>query len=136
MLILAFLISGFVYNLFFFQEYIWGRFYGNPAKVARASVDYVIADKNIKGVITYNDIGAYELRLSGKYLSRFYTAESRDYTAKLSAYQGYYLIVDFPEIDKKGRYWPLINKCPLAKTFQDKKVIAYIFDCSKIGLKQ
>jgi len=129
-MLMVFLSVGLVYNVFFVQEYLFGGFYGSPARLARAAVDYVIADKNTQSVITYNDIGAYDLRLNNKYTSRFYTAEARDYTEKLTTYRGQYLIVNFPQIDPVGRYWPLLNRCETLKKFSDKKVDALILDCS------
>lgn len=129
--IIAFIIFGLGYNLLFSGEFLWGRLYGSPAKLARQSVDYVLANPDISGVITYNDIGPYDLKLNGKYTSRFYTAPERNYTEKLSAYRGYYMIVDFPAIDKNGRYWPLIKNCPAVKIFKDKSIQSYIFNCGQ-----
>ncbi len=129
-LTVLFLLIGVIYNIALTSEYLWGVFYGSSSRVAKATVNYVVNNPSVKGVITYNDIGAYELRLTNKYISRFYTAESRDYTPKLSQFKGYYMIIDFPEIDKSGRYWPLIGKCPLIKEFSDKKIKSYILNCS------
>lgn len=127
-----FIVFGLGYNLLFSTEYLFGHIYGSVDKVAKETIEYVNSNKAIKGVITYYDIGAYYLRLSGKYSSRFYTAPKRDYTPKIKSYRGQYMIVDFPAIEKGGRYWPLISHCPLLKKFQDKKVESYVFDCSKI----
>ncbi len=102
---------------------------GSPAKIARASVDYVLRNKNIPGVITYNDIAVYDLKINKKYISRFYTTPTRDYTDKLTAFRGYYLVVDFPSIDKNDKHWKLIKDCPITKQFRDKDISSYIFDC-------
>ena len=128
----VFIVFGLGYNILFSTEYLFGPIYGSVDKVAKETIQYVNSSNNIKEVITYYDIGAYYLRLSGKYYSRFYTAPKRDYTPKIEAYRGQYMIVDFPTIDKNGRYWPLIARCSLLKKFQDKKVESYIFDCSRI----
>ncbi len=128
-----FLVFGLGYNLLFDSEYLFGSLYGSVDKVAKETIEYVNSNDAIKGVITYYDIGAYYLRLSGKYVSRFYTAPKRDYTPKIQSYRGQYMIVDFPAIDKQNdRYWPLVGRCPLLKKFQDKRVESYVFDCSKI----
>lgn len=127
-----FIVFGVGYNLIFSVEYLFGSIYGSVDKVAKETIEYVNSNKVVKGVITYYDIGAYYLRLSGKYDSRFYTAQKRDYTPKITNYRGQYMIVDFPAIEKDGRYWPLISRCPLLKKFQDKKVESYVFDCSRI----
>ena len=128
----VFIVFGVGYNLIFSAEYLSGLIYGSVDKVAKETIEYVNSDEAIKGVITYYDIGAYYLRLNGKYISRFYTAPKRDYTPKIQNYRGQYMIVDFPAIDKNGRYWPLIARCSLVKKFQDKKVESYVFNCSKI----
>lgn len=126
----TFCLIGISYNLLLTSEYLFGWVYGSAPRVARASVNYLIAHPSIKPIITYNDEGAYELNLSRQYLSRFYTAETRDYTKKLLEFRGYYLIVDFPEIDKAGRYWQILKSCKTVKEFEDKKITALILDCT------
>ncbi len=128
----TFIVLGVGYNLIFSAEYLSGAIYGSVDKVAKETIEYVNSNNAVKEVITYYDIGAYYLRLSGKYYSRFYTAPKRDYTPAIESYRGQYMIVDFPAVEKEGRYWPLISKCPLLKKFQDKKIESYVFDCSKI----
>lgn len=128
----SFLVFGLGYNIVFMNELLRGDLYGSPDKVVHQTLNYVLNDPSITKVITYNDIAPYDLKKSGKYASRFYTAPERDYTKKMSTFKGHYMIVDFPAIDKNGRYWPLISRCSLIKKFQDKKVESYIFDCSKI----
>lgn len=127
-----FIVFGFGYNILFSYEYLSGAIYGSVDKVAKETIEYVNLSDSVKEVITYYDIGAYYLRLKGKYSARFYTAPKRDYVPRIESYKGQYMIVDFPSIDRGGRYWPLISRCPLLKKFQDKKVESYVFDCSKI----
>ncbi len=127
-----FLMFGLGYNIVFMNELLRGDLYGSPDKVVHQTLNYVLNDPSITKVITYNDIAPYDLKKSGKYYSRFYTAPERDYTKKVSAFRGHYMIVDFPAIDKNDRYWALISRCPLLKKFQDKKVESYVFDCSRI----
>lgn len=127
-----FIVFGVGYNILFSAEYLFGFVYGSVNKVAKETIEYVNSNETVVGVITYYDIGAYYLRLSGKYDSRFYTAPKRDYVPKIEGYRGHYMIVDFPAVDKGGRYWPLIARCPLLKKFQDKKIESYVFDCSNI----
>ena len=125
-----FIVFGVGYNILFSAEYLFGSIYGSVDRIAKETIEYVNSDRTIAGVITYYDIGAYYLHLSGKYDSRFYTAPKRNYVPKIEGYRGHYMIVDFPAIDKDGRYWPLISRCPLLKKFQDKKIESYIFDCT------
>ncbi len=129
---LAFVIAGLIYNLFMSVEYLFGVAFGSVPNVARRTIDYVVENRNIDRVITYYDTGAYYLKQSGQYSSRFYTAPLRDYREKLSQFDGYYMIVDFPAIDKSGRYWPYLQRCKNVKKFSDKKVEAYILDCQGI----
>ncbi len=128
-LIMIFITFGVGYNIILSSEHLFGNLYGSVDRITKESVDYVINNKEINGVITYYDAGVYYLKINNKYDSRFYTAPNRDYTIKLTEYRGHYLIVDFPAIDKKSEYWRLISRCNLDKKFMDKYVDSYIFDC-------
>lgn len=130
--ILCFLIFGVGYNAVVLNEYLFGGLYGSVSNVAKESVQYVLDKPEIKDVTTYYDTGAYRLLLADKYAGRFYTAPSRDYSGRFNAYKGYYMIVDFPAIDKNGRYWPFLERCKLDKQFKDKDINSYIFNCTGI----
>ncbi len=125
----VFIVFGVGYNILLSSEHLFGNLYGSVDRITKESVDYVINNKEIDGVITYYDAGVYYLKINNKYDSRFYTAPTRDYTIKLTEYRGHYLIVDFPAVDKKSEYWRLISRCNLVKKFTDKYVDSYIFDC-------
>lgn len=127
-----FMMLGLGYNIIFMNELLRGDIYGSPDKVVRQTLNYVLNEPSITRVITYNDIAPYDLKKSGKYYSRFYTAPERNYLPKITDYRGQYMIVDFPSIEKDGRYWPLLERCLLLKKFQDKKIGSYVFDCSKL----
>lgn len=124
------LVWGLGYNVLMSAEYLTGKFFGSVPQIARQAVNYVLQNPEIEQVITYYDVGAYELNLDRKYHSRFYTAPRRDYTLKLSQFRGHYLIIDFPAIGSNNRYWPLITRCPLTKKFVDKNVRAFVADCA------
>ena len=126
------LIVGLIYNGFFVAEFLYGSTYGSVPVIAKESVDYINQNPSIHQVITYYDIAPYDLRLSGKYFSRFYTAPTRDYTAKLTNFRGYYMVVDFPAIGKDTLYWHLLERCPIIKQFDDKEIHSYIFDCHNL----
>jgi len=126
-----FIVFGIGYNLFFSSEFLFGTLNGSVDAVAKETIQYVNSNPAIKEVITYYDIGAYYLRLNGKYSARFYTSPKRDYVPRIQDYRGQYMIIDFPAIDKTGRYWPLIARCPVIQKFQDKRIESYIFDCSR-----
>lgn len=127
-----FIVFGVGYNLLFSSEYLFGTLNGSVDAVGKETIQYVNSNPAIKEVITYYDIGAYYLRLNGKYSARFYTSPKRDYVPRIQDYRGQYMIVDFPAIDKSGRYWPLIARCPILQKFQDKRIESYIFDCSRL----
>jgi 4-amino-4-deoxy-L-arabinose transferase-like glycosyltransferase len=127
-----FIVFGVGYNTIVLQEYLFGKMYGSPANIARETVDYIINNPAIDTVITYYDTGTYDLRVANKYTARFYTTATRDYSERLTLWRGYYMIVNFPEISKEHKYWKLIERCPVIKSFNDKKINSYIFDCSSI----
>lgn len=133
--IYLFLIFGFGYNVLLSNEFLFGNLYGSVDKITKASVEYVINNPKIEGVITYYDAGVYYLKKAGKYDSRFYTAPKRDYTLKITGYRGHYMIVDFPAVDKTSQYWKLISRCKLDNKFTDKYVDSYIFDCRALPAK-
>ncbi|MDP3697327.1 MAG: hypothetical protein Q8R55_04880 [Candidatus Taylorbacteria bacterium] len=128
----SFMVFGIGYNLLFVNELLNGSLYGSPDKIVHQTLDHVLAEPSIKRVITYNDIAPYELKKSGKYEARFYTAPSRDYTVRMSDYNGHYMVVNFPEIGESNKYWKLLERCPVVKEFQDKEIKSYIFDCTKL----
>ena len=130
--ILGFMIFGIGYNILFLNEYLFGGLFGSVPNVAKASVQYVLDNPEIKDVTTYYDTGNYYLILADKSAGRFFTAPSRDYSPRFNAYKGYYMVVDFPAIDRNGRYWPFLERCKLDKQFNDKYVNSYIFNCTDI----
>lgn len=130
--IMLFLVFGVGYNVLLSSEHLTGVVYGSVNRITKESVEYVINNPEIDEVITYYDAGVYYLRIADKYSARFYTAPSRDYSARILAYRGHYMIVDFPAIDKESQYWKLISRCELDKKFTDKYVDSYIFDCRSL----
>ena len=130
--ILGFMIFGIGYNALFLNEYLFGGLFGSVPNVAKASVQYVLNNPEIKDATTYYDTGNYYLILANKSAGRFFTAPSRDYSPRFNAYKGYYMVVDFPAIDRNGRYWPFLERCKLDKQFNDKHVNSYIFNCTEI----
>ena len=129
-----FVVFGVGYNVLLSSENLAGAFYGNVNNITKKSVEYVINNKEVddNSVVTYYDAGVYYLKIADKYLGRFYTAPSRDYSSRLTSHRGHYMIVDFPAIDKDSLYWKLVSKCELAQKFTDKYVDSYIFDCRSL----
>jgi len=127
-----FIVFGVGYNVLLLSENLTGAFYGNVNDITKTSIEYVIDEQEIDGVITYYDAGVYYLQIADKYDGRFYTAPTRDYIPRMTAYRGHYMIVDFPAIDKNSLYWKLISMCELDKKFTDKYVDSYVFDCRSL----
>ena len=134
MAIAFFIVFGVGYNLMLSIENLTGVFYGNVNNVTKASVERVDNDQEIHDVVTYYDAGVYYLKIADKYTGRFYTAPSRDYSQRLTNHRGYYMIVDFPAIDKNSLYWKLISRCEIAQKFTDKYVDSYVFDCRSLPI--
>ncbi len=134
LLLTIIVVAGLIYNTLFIIEFLRGSFYGSVPNIARQTVDYVNTDPDIKlnQVITYYNIAPWDLKVSGKYASRFYTAPTRDYSATLTNSRGYYMIVDFPAISKDSLYWHLLQRCPIIKQFDDKDIHSYVFDCHRL----
>jgi len=114
------------------QEFLFGGIYGSPNRITWETLKYVNENPNIKKVITYYNIAPYDLRKSGKYESRFFVTLKRDYTGRINAWRGHYMIVEFPTITPDDRYMKVITRCPIIQQFQDKKVHSYIYDCTRM----
>jgi MFS family permease len=131
LLVLIFVIGGIFYNLLLDGEFLAGWLYGNVNQLAKEALTYVVSSQNISKTVTYYDLGGYELKLSGKYQRRFYTDPK--FTAKnqdlLPQEKSYYLVVDFPQIDKQSFYWQYFRQCAIVYFSQDREVAAYVFDC-------
>jgi Dolichyl-phosphate-mannose-protein mannosyltransferase len=130
-ILVAFMSFCLSYNFVLEKELIFGSTYGSVNDVTKDVVLKVNQDQNIKQVITYYDIAGYELNSTGKYFKRFYTDPmfSNTNINKFTDYKGYYMVVDFPQIDKNSVYWRYLESCE--KTFEtsDVGVLGYIFDC-------
>ncbi|MFA6551924.1 MAG: glycosyltransferase family 39 protein [Candidatus Paceibacterota bacterium] len=131
--IMCLLCVGLVYNIILSAEFIFGLQYGKVSLVAKQALAYVVEDPQIEKITTYYDIGGYELYSSKKYGARFYTDPM--YEAKnlrnFPNYDGYYLVVDFPEISKESLVWKYLTTCRTAFSASDKSVNSYVFDCKE-----
>lgn len=120
-----------IYCLFFNFELAYGWLYGSPDKAAVSILQATIANKEIDKVITYNDTGVYELASAGKHGGRFYTQPLFEDSSRrrMREYQGYFTVVDFPEINKQSVFWRYLQSCGTVAQAEDKRVNGYIFDC-------
>ncbi|MBI3099414.1 MAG: glycosyltransferase family 39 protein [Planctomycetes bacterium] len=89
----------------FLEEYVAGSRYGAMSRQARE----VLSHSSLRSpVLTYNDVGLYELRRSGAYGGRFYARpeyweENRRKILQF-AMEGYILVFEFPPMDPAGPY--------------------------------
>ncbi len=120
-----------LFSLFTSAEYTSGLFYGNASKLAKQTMAFVCQDKAISQVITYNDIGGWELGECGKYFKRFYLnpAFSKMNETKFGTYQGYYVVVNMPPIDPSQKIARYFQQCKVAYEDRDKRVTAHVYDC-------
>ena len=67
LLLVAAMIVGVSYNLVFIEEYLVGRINGSPAVLLKNATDFIEKNESIKKIISYNDIGGYEISKIGKF---------------------------------------------------------------------
>lgn len=129
------IIIGISYNLVFAEEFLFGKINGSAPKVLREAVSFIGNSPQIKNVLTYNDIGNYELSKIRKYAGRIYaTPQSEDgYRKKFAEHiamnGGYFLVVDIPHINPKSFYGEFFAKCKTEFEAQDRKIKARVYDC-------
>lgn len=126
---------GISYNLVFAEEFLFGKINGSAPKVLREAVYFIDNSPEIKNVLTYNDIGAYDLSKIKKYAGRIYaTPQSEDgYRKKFAEHiennGGYFLVVDIPHINPKSFYGEFFAKCKVEFEAQDRKIDTKVYDC-------
>ncbi|NQV88250.1 MAG: glycosyltransferase family 39 protein [Parcubacteria group bacterium] len=126
---------GFMYNAVFAEELFFGKINGSTAKVLNEAVSFIYESNDIKKILTYNDIGAYELSRVGKYAGRFYAAPQfedghrKKFTEYVRNNGGYFLVVDIPHINPESFYGKFFSRCPSVFNVKDSKIEATIYDC-------
>ncbi|MBU6430875.1 MAG: glycosyltransferase family 39 protein [Patescibacteria group bacterium] len=128
------IILGTSYNLVFAEEFLFGKINGSAPKVLREAVSFIGNSPQIKNILTYNDIGSYELSKIKKYAGRIYaTPEFEDgYRKKFEehiANGGNFLVVDIPHINPKSFYGEFFAKCKTEFEARDKKIEAKVYSC-------
>lgn len=133
-ILVAFVSLSLSYNFVLAREFLYGSRYGSTDKVAKVIAREVNQDPQVKKVITYYDIAGYELNTTSKYFKRFYTDPMFKDTniTKFTDYSGYYMVVNFPEIDKNSTYWKYLESCRGVFETKDKNISGYIFDCKDV----
>lgn len=129
----AFVLAGIsiVYAGFVDAEYLRGAFYGSTSQVVRALIDPLDAAKVPGGVLTYNDIGAYELIEKGIYAARFYPHPEfvAGNVEKFREHPGYYLVVEMPELNPASGYEAFFARCAVKDEAKSGRIKGYLYDC-------
>jgi len=120
------------YSLVLIGEYHFGMQFGSTAKVLNLLTKKIESTDNIEKVITYNDIGAYELHDLNKYHKRFYAdpAFVEDNKKKFDEFAGYFMILDFPHINTNSFYANYLFSCAPVYEYRDKFISGKILNCS------
>ena len=126
---------GFMYNAVFAEELFFGKINGSTTKVLNEAVSFIYESNDIKKILTYNDIGAYELSGIGKYAGRFYAAPQfeeghrKKFTEYVRNNGGYFLVVDIPHINSESFYGKFFSRCPSVFDAKDSKIEATVYNC-------
>lgn len=125
------MILGILYNGVFIEEYLFGKINGNSAPLLMRSAKFISEDKQIKNLISYNDIGNYYISPTGKYYGRLYVAPKwqGSYTDILKDFKGHFLVIDIPRLDPSSAYSHLLNTCNVIYNDTDKLISAKVYDC-------
>jgi len=135
------LMIGFTYNAIFSEELLFGKINGNAPKLLEEASSFIENLPQIKKIITYNDIGAYNLSKMGKYAGRIYaTPESEEgYRKKFEEYiktpGNYFLVVDMPQINPESFYGKFFASCQPVFESQSGKIEAKVYTCGRNGGK-
>lgn len=119
--------------LFVTHEYLTGARFGSVPKVTHELLAQ-IQEQNTGPVLTYNDIGAYELHEMGKYSARFYphTEFIEGNMEKLKAHTGVFLVVDFPRIAPDSVYGQFFSSCATLAQAKDGAVSGRVLNCEGV----
>ena len=122
---------GFIYNLVFAEEYLFGRINGSPGVLLKNAVNFIEKNEKIKRVISYNDIGGYEIAKIGKYERRLYAAPKFEssYIDILENFKGHYLVIDIPQFNPDSVYVNFFKTCKVIYNDADKQISARVYDC-------
>lgn len=131
--VLGLMIIGIIYNGVFIEELLFGHINGQAPALLQSALAYLGGHQEIKSVITYNDIGAYELSQLDKYVGRFYatpefeTGHQKRF-AEHNRTSGYYLVIEMPAL-YQGFYTDFFATC--RRVFEDRSgvIAAHVYSC-------
>jgi hypothetical protein len=116
------------YNMVFVEEFSFGKVYGSAPEALNSALTYLRNTSEVTGVITYNDIGAYELKHIGKYDSHFTAAPQFEAAARITfpAYGGDFLVVDIPPL-YNGFYTDFFKSCKILFTARSGVITSTVY---------
>lgn len=118
------------HTAFVTHEYLTGARYGSAPKVVRELLSE-IKKQNVGPILTYNDIGAYELHEMGKYGARFYphTEFIASNIEKLKAHEGAFLVVGLPLIAPDSVYGRFFASCKTLAEATSGVITGKVLNC-------
>lgn len=125
---------GLFYNVAFAEEYLLGKINGSPNILLKKAVNFIEHNSAISNVISYNDIGAYELMKIGKYERRLYAAPKfeKSYTDILNNFKGHYLVIDIPHLSPASPYAKYFLACGAVYEDYSGKISTKIYNCKNV----
>ncbi len=137
-LLTSLLVLGILYNAVFIEEYLFGKINGSSTVLLEQTVEHIRNTPNIKKVISYNNIGNYELSNMGKFERRLYVAPKfeSDYVSIINSFTGHYLVIDIPKISSGSPYTRYFSNCVVIFEEHSKKISSKIYDCKKVKFRQ
>jgi len=130
-LLVLILSVGFIYNVVFVEEYLFGRVNGNSNILLKDAINFIASSQNIKQVRNYNDIGGYELMKIGKYLKRLYVNPGNEaaHRQDLSNDKGNYFVIDIPRLNPASMYMAYFNSCAVIYQERSAAITSRVYDC-------
>lgn len=126
----AFLGICFAHASLVMTEYLTGTRYGSAPSITKELLEEIRV-RDTGPILTYNDIGAYDLMEMGKYAARFYphTEFIPANLEKLRAHEGSFLVVGLPLIAPDSVYGRFFSACEVLAERTDKQVTGQLLDC-------
>lgn len=131
----AFLILcfGLVYNAVFIEEFAFGKINGSVSTVLTTTLEFIKGAPETGTILTYNDIGAYELSHMGQYRARFYAApqfekEHQTLFAEQVRVGGAFLVIGIPPL-YEGFYSDFFSHCDTLFTTHSGVIPGTVYTC-------
>lgn len=118
------------HTAFVTHEYLTGARYGFAPRVVQELLSE-IKKQDVGPILTYNDIGAYELHEIGKYGARFYphTEFIASNIEKLKAHDGAFLVVGLPLIAPDSVYGRFFASCKTLAEATSGVITGKVLNC-------